>query len=63
MGFINFILNDHECKILFITWPFRLQKNTQNIFSKITASHNYAEQLTTKDSLVLRNKNSSHIIW
>ena len=21
--FINFILNDHECKILFITWPFR----------------------------------------
>ena len=36
--FINFILNDHECKILFITLPLRSQKCTKYI--KITAFHN-----------------------
>ena len=25
-SFINFILNDHECKILFITWPLQWSK-------------------------------------
>ena len=38
------------------------KKNAQNIFLKITAFHSQAEQLTTKDSIVLRNKNSSHIV-
>ena len=23
-SFINFIWNDHECKILFIIWPFKM---------------------------------------
>ena len=37
-------------------------KNAQNIFLEITAFHSYPEQLTTKDSIELRNKNSSHFI-
>ena len=37
-------------------------KNKFTKYIKLTAFHSYAEQLTTKDSVVLRNKNSSHNI-
>ena len=56
-SFINLIWNDHECKILFSTWPFKMEfyrlQNDQNFNIKRIVDTDVVNDVTQKRQSVI----------